>query len=174
MVRIWAKDYKIRKTKYVQALHSHFILIEREYIGDSNEKSGLYYIEIDFDECETYGSNGSNDPKGGKLSDFIAAHADKDLKPVFEYSKPVGLGLWDAKGTPMTLAISYVTYPDSNSTRIKLVALTSPSGTLAICDDLELKDNPSVDCIELISPPNSQTRVYSLYCTSSGLDGGYH
>lgn len=166
MVRVWKGQYELRKTKHVQALNSNYIFIER--IANMPElKSGLYYIEVDFHEM------GPN----AKLSEYIQTHSETELKPIIEYSGAPGISrisLWDVKGTPMVLAVSFVKKDEPGSTKVSLKVLTDIVSDWALCQDDDLQDNPSVNYMEMICPPHDLKKVYVLYSTSDGLDGGRH
>ncbi|MGD9674746.1 MAG: hypothetical protein AB7U98_14865 [Candidatus Nitrosocosmicus sp.] len=171
MVRIWADKFQVKKTKYIRALNTDIIIIERESIPRQNSytenrqaKSGLYFIEVDFNALE---------PTDGKLSDYILSHQD-DLKPIVEYSlnEYLELYLWDARGTPETMAIAYVLEKDRRFSLAKLVAASDLSGQFRDCDVID--DCPRVKHLEMISPPDIPGRVYTLYSTVNGLDGGVH
>jgi hypothetical protein len=171
MVRLWENEFKVRKTKHVRALDSDIIIIQRDAIPQKNSlvpnrqaKNGLYYIVVDFDALE---------PGDGKLSNYIRDHQD-ELKPIVEYTLEefLDLYIWDAMGTSETLAISYVLEKDPVFSLAKLVALTSLSGGFADCDIID--DIAFVISIEMISPPSIPGRVYTLYSTVDGLDGGKH
>ncbi len=172
MLRVLENEFKVRKTKYVRALDSDIIIIQKESIPRENNilpnrqatKNGLYYIEVNFDALE---------PGDGKLSEYIHAHAN-DLKPIFEYNlgEFLDLYLWDAKGSSETLAISYVLEKDHSFSMARLVALTSLSGEFADCDTID--NCPYVISLEMISPPNMLGRVYTLYSTVKGLEGAKH
>ena len=171
MTRVWENEFQVRKTKYVRALDSDIIIIQRDAIPVENSavpnrqaKNGLYYIVVDFDALE---------PGDGKLSKHIEDHQD-ELKLIVEYTLEefLDLYLWDAKGTSETLAISYVLEKDRRFSLAKLVALTSLSGGFANCDIID--NCPYVTSLEMISPPSIPGRVYTLYSTVNGLDGGVH
>ena len=171
MVRIWGDEFQVRKTKYIQALNTDIIIIQRDYIPKENNyihnrqaKNGLYFIEVDFDALEH---------TDGKLSNYILENRD-ELKPIIEYSLDsyLDLYLWDARGTPETMAVAYVLEKDRRFSLAKLVAATDLSGQFRNCDVIE--DCPYVKSLEMISPPNIPGRVYTLYSTVNGLDGGVH
>ncbi len=166
MARVWENKFVIIKTKYVQALNTDIIVLQRIATADNSDaKSGLYYIEAKF--CEI-------DPNNGNLSEYIKKHVD-DLEPIFEYEQTNAtenpLFPWDAKGTPLTLAVSYV-IKKSSKYYARLVALSKLKGNFTNCNEID--DIPQVYHIEMISPPGNYSRVFTLYGTANGLDGGAH
>ena len=112
MVRCWA-DYEILKTKYVQALNKNYIIIHRKAKGE-HQSSGLYYIDVDFHELE---------PEG-KLSNYIHEYGSANLNTIIEYKSPTVLTMWDALGTPLSLAVSYVLKDDPADSKVLLKVLT--------------------------------------------------
>jgi hypothetical protein len=164
--RLWMTEYEILKTKHVHALNGDYILIERLAKPERTDlQSGLYYIKVDFHELG---------PES-KLTEYIETHAETELKPIYEYSISEGttLQLWDARGTPLALAVSYVIHPDAKSVRVVLKVL-SVFSEWATCQEDDLLGNPTVYDLEMIIPPHDISKVYVLYSTSDGLDGGRH
>lgn len=169
MVEIWENEFSVASVKYVKALNSHFILIEREnilstqqYIANSPKERGIYYIEVDFDELET---------TGGKLPTYIQSG---NLKSIDE-SVTTGFSRitrWEAKGNSKILAVSFAIERSPGHYETKLMALTNPSGTFDVCDSIDYV--PQVRTIELILPFDDVERAYVLYGTENGLDGGRH
>ena len=163
MGRIWKDEYEVRKTKHVQALNSNYLFIER--IGKTTTlKSGLYYIEVDFHEL------GPN----AKLSEYIETNSATELKTVVEYPAVPDLSklAWDVKGTPLALAVSYVSQIDP---QVKVILrVLNVFGEWALCQEDPLEDNPTVQMMEMITPPHDLSKVYVLYSTTDGLDGGKH
>jgi len=112
-----------------------------------------------------------------KLSEYIQNHAETELKPVMEY--PAGdasherIVHWDVKGTPLALAVSYVYKDEPGSVKVVLRVL-SVFGEWALCQEDDLIGSPQVHSMEMISPPHDHSKVYVLYSTDDGLDGGYH
>lgn len=163
MGRVWKDEYQVRKTKHVQALNSNYLFIER--IGKTTAlKSGLYYIEVDFHEI------GPN----AKLTEYIETHSATELKTIVEYTAVPEFSklVWDVKGTPLALAVSYVSSVDPQSKVI--LKVLNVFGEWAVCQEDPLVDNPTVQMMEMIIPPHDLSKVYVLYSTNDGLDGGKH
>lgn len=170
MVRVWKDQYEIRKTKFVQALNKNWLFIER--IGKTTAlKSGLYYIEVDFHELGPQ----------AKLSDYIETHAPTLLEAVIEYPAALNVSMlmWDVMGTPLALAVSYVNKidPSTHTMVLKVKSFesmeSSPDGW-AICQEDPLDGSPFTHQLEMISNPHDMTKIYVLYSTNNGLDGGKH
>lgn len=162
--RLWRDQYEVLRTKHVHALNKDFIFIQRKS-KVSNLNSGLYYIEVDFNELDPH----------DELTRFIRSNYEEGLKPIVEYSEGSNAKLdkWDAVGTPLALAVSYVFSPDSSTTKVVLKVLSVYS-EWAICQEDILSGNPTVHHIEMIIHPCDISKVFVLYSTSNGLDGGRH
>ncbi len=170
MAEIWEDEFKVLSVKYVKALDSHFILLhcetilsKQQYIANNQIQQGLYYIKVDFDELEK---------TGGKLPTYILQSGN--LKAINE-SITTGfrkITLWEAKGNSKILAVSFAIRRAPGHYETKLMALTNPSGSFAVCDSIDYL--PPVRTIELILPFDDVERAYVLYGTENGLDGGRH
>ncbi len=167
MVRVWKNEYEVLKTKHVQALNSNYLFIER--VGKSTgatNTGGLYYMEIDFHEVGP----------SAKLTDYIDTHSATELKPIVEYPTGASASLidrWDVSGTPFALAVSFVSRIDPAAVKVILKVL-NVFGDWAICQEDVLVDTPTVYAMEMISPPIDPSKVFVLYSTDDGLDGGKH
>lgn len=166
MKRLWEDHYKVTKTKYVKALKSHFIIVqrnalyrEREFTENQKSKNGLYYVKIDSDQLET-----------GKIN--LLEYIDSHIKPIFEYTLQqfTQLRHWDAKGNDHILSISFALEKDPANYFTRLMALTNPSGDFVICNEID--NTAQVLSIDLILPSDDKERAYVLYGTANGLDGG--
>ena len=166
MGRVWEDQFRVTKTKYVKALKSHFIIIQRnaldregQFTENRTKKNGLYYVKIDFDELES---------ERLELPEYIESH----MKPVFEYTLQqfTALRHWDAKGNDHILSISFALEKDPANYATKLMALTSPSGEFVVCNEID--NTAQVLSIDLILPFEDKERAYVLYGTANGLDGG--
>jgi hypothetical protein len=163
--RLWRGQYEVKKTKYVHALNGDYIFIERK-AKTAGLMSGLYYIKVDFNEI------GPN----SKLTAFITRQSNEGLVPIIEFPESQEgpkLRLWDATGTALALAVSYVISPNNSTTKVVLKVLSVYS-EWALCQEDELMSNPTVYHLEMIVPPCDISKVYVLYSTSDGLDGGRH
>lgn len=160
MVRVWS-EYTIVKTKVVHALNKSFIIIERRANDEHNKDliSGLFYLEVKFHEIGP----------DGKLSEYIERNS-KDLQEIFASPR---IAKWDAIGTPLVLGVSYVMKVDNDS-NIVFLKVMSVSNDWALCQEDLLQHTPTVCYLEIISPPCDYSRVYVLYGTDRGLDGGKH
>ena len=163
-------DFIIPKIKYVQALNSHFVVLQKiakPMRGQTivNKQSGLYCAEIDFDELES---------SGGKLNEYIKNLSGNELKTIVEYTSADYSGLypWEVKGNDHILAVSYVLKEDSANFTSRLMALTDTTGNFGLCD--EILNGPQVLSIEVIIPFNESDRAYALYGTDVGLNGSRH
>lgn len=159
MVRVW-ENHTIVKTKHVRALNKDYVVIERKANDEQNQVSGLYYIEVKFHEIAPH----------GKLSEYILQHSDTDLQTIVESPR---IDKWDALGTPLVFAVSYVLKID-NATNVVFLKVLSVSEQWALCQEDVLDNTPTVKSLEIISPPCDYSRVYVLYGTDRGLDGGRH